>query len=874
MAARDRSQSPTSKRDEHIAVNQKVYYMHPTRGWAVGTLVERGDQKVTVQDRESRAMEKVPPSSLHIYMDGAYSIDDDELFRISDLHVAPILFCIAERYEKKQQQYSRMGEIILSVNPFQRMPYNSDEEQRKYLDAPDVAKLSPHAWQAADKAFKDAFMRKLGNQSIVISGESGSGKTENTKTIIRYIGEMSLRQSRGTMRTSVDRMGDLLNWSNPIMESFGNARTVRNDNSSRFGKYTKLYFEANTGALIGGEVQTFLLEKSRISRHGKGERNYHIFYEMLAGLSAEQKAQLGGLKSAESYACLYVGGITTRRGVDGQQINDADEYQSIMKAFRVLGVSSETVGAILRCLAAILHLSEITFTSDANDKAVIADRTQLDKACRLLQVNPQATEELFLVKSKTKLLTTLTNVVEATAQRDSFMRLLYTGVFDWIVDTVNKAIAPKTTPDKSVYIGVLDIFGFENFTVNSFEQLCINFANETLAGHYNKNVFEADEEECRQEGIPFPKVNVPDNRQCLEMLSSAKVGVFALLDEECNFKGGTTDRFTSNVWEQWTKCEYLIRPKSTIPEEFGVRHYASPVMYKTPGWLEKNTDVTKDDSSAVMAASADAFLKKLSFATSVGGGNDSARKRVVSVSGYFRTQLQMLQSELESTASHFVRCVKPNMLAAPNQLDKLHVGSQLESAGVLQTIEMKRAGYPVRRPIAAFVHYYHIIAPTKAIPLIKARRDREACAAMFDYYQRIFKWTPPHYAIGNTKVFMRSHVSLQLERMLFRRRRVCFGRCVHFLRRWARRFREKKEERLFEEMMLAEKRRAEEQARREAMEANPPRHILDLLADMELVPEDSFYAPRRVELPQHHSDDEAPVIPRVTLPSRPPSPEW
>ncbi|KAK7196118.1 Unconventional myosin [Novymonas esmeraldas] len=789
---------------ERVSVNQEVYYFDSKSGWLRGVVKQIDGAKVTVEDNTSHAAVTVAAESVHGYISESYDAEDAELFHVSDLHVATLLHCVKDRFEKRHHQYSLMGEMVLSVNPFRLMPFNSEEERKRYLALPDPRVLPPHVWQVAHKAFNAVFMQGQGNQSVVISGESGSGKTENAKMLIAYLGQLSYMHSQNTsQRTIADKIDENLTWSNPVMESFGNARTVRNDNSSRFGKYIKLYFDPVSGVMMGGQTVTYLLEKSRIITQSPGERNYHIFYEMLAGLTAQEKRQLGGLKTAQDYKCLSNGNTFVRRGVDGRPLDDAREFQTVRRALSMIGVPLETESCMFRVLAAILHLMEIVFEPDNNDKARIADEVPFTTGCRLLALDEASLRECFLVKSKTSLVTILASKTEAEGLRNAFCKGLYVGMFDRLVEFVNAAIQPQTDCTNCRYIGLLDIFGFENFTRNSFEQICINYANESLQNHYNKYTFINDEEECRREGIEVPKIEFPDNSECVSMFDTKRTGIFSMLDEECNFKGGNTDRFTTNLWEQWAgKNAYFVKPKSTVPNQFGVNHYASFVTYDTPGWLEKNTDALKEDMYECVAASTDAFVKTLLSTEK----SQARRKQTVAIR--FQRQLGDLRSELESTETQFVRCIKPNMEASPDFLDNRLVGSQLESAGVLQTIALKRQGYPVRRPLEQFCKYFYLIMPRTTVALAKRERYSDASKDFLQRYQRLYHWSEPNYAVGRTKVFLRAEVWSALERLVLRRRAQLHYRCRPHLRRWVAEFRERK--RIEEQKRLAALRKLRE----------------------------------------------------------------
>ncbi|KAL7699652.1 myosin XXI [Lotmaria passim] len=773
---------------ERVSVNQEVYYFDAKSGWLHGVVKVVDGAKITVEDNTSHNPVVVSQDNVHGYISESYDANDAELFHVSDLHVATLLYCIKDRFEQLHKQYSLMGEMVLSVNPFQLMPFNSEQERKKYLALPDPRLLPPHIWQVAHKAFNAIFVQGLGNQSVVISGESGSGKTENAKMLIAYLGQLSYLHSKDTSQRAIaDKIDENLTLSNPVMESFGNARTVRNDNSSRFGKYIKLYFDPVSGVMVGGQTVTYLLERSRIIMQSAGERNYHIFYEMLAGLTPQEKQELGGLKTAQDYKCLNGGNTFIRRGVDGKPLNDAHEFQTVRHALGQLGVPPKTQKCMLRVLASILHLMEVEFAPDNNDKAQIATEAPFKTGCTLLGLDEAKLRECFLVKSKTSLVTILASKTEAEGLRNAFCKGLYVGMFDRLVEFVNVAIQPQVDCTGCKYIGLLDIFGFENFTRNSFEQICINYANESLQNHYNKYTFINDEEECKREGIQIPKIEFPDNSECVNMFDEKHYGIFSMLDEECNFKGGNTERFTTNLWEYWNnRNQYFVKPKSTIPNQFGVNHYASFVNYNTEEWLEKNTDALKEEMYECVKGSTEEFVQTL-LSTVKGLAR---RKQTVAIR--FQQQLKDLRVELESTETQFIRCIKPNMDASPTYLDNRLVGSQLESAGVLQTIALKRQGYPVRRPLEQFCKYFYLIMPRSTVSLFKQERYSDACKDFLQKYQRLYKWSEPNFAVGKTKVFLRAEVWSALERLVLRRRAQLLHRCTPFLRRWIAEYRERK----------------------------------------------------------------------------------
>eukprot|EP01001_Neometanema_parovale_P010465 NODE_66_length_3581_cov_45.558704_g62_i0.p1 GENE.NODE_66_length_3581_cov_45.558704_g62_i0~~NODE_66_length_3581_cov_45.558704_g62_i0.p1 ORF type:complete len:1108 (+),score=302.19 NODE_66_length_3581_cov_45.558704_g62_i0:41-3325(+) len=741
----------------------KVYYLNPKlKSWTTGTICEMTTAiKIKVQDDvtgEKCLVDKA--SEVHKCMANPYDMNQDDLFSMNDLHPSTLLCCVKDRFEKLGRQYTRMGEIVLSMNPFEPMEYNRSDRCAGYLDETEDA---PHCWQIAHKAFRNIVIRDCGNQSVLISGESGAGKTETTKMLMDYLGQMSTKNSTHALQKEVcGRVREKLRDSNPILESFGNAKTVRNDNSSRFGKYIKLQLQEKSGVIVGAQMVTYLLEKSRITSQGQGERGYHVFYEFLAGLSPEEKAKYGGLKDAAAYKCLNQGGCYTRKSTDGKHtLDDAASFRDLVGAMDRLGIDSAVREQIWLVLASILHLQNIEFGTDSSTgKSKINTPEGLATASKLLGVDAEKLGKTFTIKSVSNIMTTLSTKNEAEDMRDAVSKALYQAVFDWLVtklNTVIKADAAFGNEQDLRYIGLLDIFGFENFTVNSFEQLCINYTNEALQNHYNKYTFVEDSQECEREGIPCPIVDYPDNAPCVSLIEQ-QGGIFTILDEESSFKLGTDEGFCKKTWDAWNgKNPFFIQPKSTNHTSFGVHHYAGDVMYSTTKFCEKNADTLKDEVRELIGtSSAGDFMRALLVFDEVAAPG----KKKSTVGSKFKKQLTALRAELDSTQSHFIRCIKPNPECKPKFADPSYVLSQLNSAGVVQTIQIKREGYPIRITHKDFWFRFRVIAP-KADK--KSKGGPEECRRILALWSLVYKYEMKDFAIGKTKCFMRPYVSDVLE---------------------------------------------------------------------------------------------------------------
>eukprot|EP01062_Namystynia_karyoxenos_P081097 TRINITY_DN884_c0_g2_i2.p1 TRINITY_DN884_c0_g2~~TRINITY_DN884_c0_g2_i2.p1 ORF type:complete len:1105 (+),score=321.30 TRINITY_DN884_c0_g2_i2:101-3415(+) len=788
-----------------LAAGARVFWLHPVRGWSLGKLAKLDGAKATVTDDDTGDTATCPAENLHPRMDGAYDAQRHDLFEMNDLAACTLLFCVKERYERMRLMYTRMGEIVISLNPFERMPYNTPDAMKKYTEGQEEM---PHCWEVAHKAYTAIIVRDRGNQSILISGESGAGKTETTKMLIDFLGAVSYRHSCNAVQRGVaEGVNAKLRASNPILESFGNAKTSRNDNSSRFGKYIKLFFDKRSGVITGAEMVHYLLEKSRIVSQNEGERGYHVFYELLAGAPAAQRERLGGLQTARDYTSLRRGGCFERRSASGEACDDAQEYRELCAAMTATGIEQEQQDVIWSVLAAILHLQNVVFGTDGGTgKATVTDDAPLATAARLLSVPLDGLRKCLLTKAETKIMTQMATESEAGDMRDALSKALYSGIFDWLVSKINDAIRPAAAadgggsdPDGIRYIGLLDIFGFENFAKNSFEQFCINFTNETLQNHYNKYTFLHDAEECKREGIACPIVDYPDNGPCLAMLQGDG-GVMPLLDNETNYKLGTDESFTQKAWEGWgQKSPFFVQPKSTVANSFSIRHYAATVVYDTGGWLEKNSDTLKDDMRQLIDESAEAtgFVRRL---LDSGARQGQPGKRPPTVSSKFRKQLEELKRELDSTESHFVRTVKPNPLAKPRKVDNAYVMAQLTCAGVMETIIMKRQGYPVRQTMRDFWGRYRWIMPremkrkTGGAPPAEGDALKAACHGIAKLWVWVCGIPAPHYDVGHTKVFMKSRVADALEYWRHRRVAKLLPLCKPHLKRWVKRWRKKRKE--------------------------------------------------------------------------------
>eukprot|EP00667_Euglena_gracilis_P000812 EG_transcript_812 len=756
-----------------------VFYGHPTLAWAEG-VVERVDVKgglVRVRDLHSRESHVVKADAIHhqCAVVGPGVLGDDrertgaareaargchDLLGLPDLHEATLLHTVQLRF-RQDLVYTEMGPIVLAVNPFKySIPAYQDSRMAAYIS--EEPGLPPHAWRVAHAAYQD--MTHSGrSQAILISGESGAGKTESTKTVLKYLGRLSCQSgpdgAAGSSRSRAAEVYEKLNEMNPLLESFGNAKTLRNHNSSRFGKFVKVHFDAH-GLIEGATVTNYLLEKSRIVAQAPGERGYHIFYQLLAGCSAADKERYG-LLDAGQYSCLSQGGCLEVPGLD-----DAEGYQQVWHAMDVLGISAAERHDIVSTLAAILNLQNVQFARVSDDDCVVEGRTQpfLEQATRLLGLDAAALARGLLTATTVVRAETIVRplpAAKAAAVRDTISKALYNALFHWLVHRVNQVLAPRSSGPQLAYqpfIGILDIFGFETFDTNGFEQLCINFANESLQRHYNEHVFALELEECAAEGIDVTAVHFQDNQPCLDLLAKPHGGIFSLLDEESSFPKATDDTFAAKVYEQCAGHPDFARPRIAQPT-FTVHHYAGPVEYTTTDFLEKNRDALGEGLLGLLQGSRSPFIAALAlhFARPPDRPGRGGAARPLTLGGQFRAQLQQLQAVIAATQPHWIRCVKPNSLQRPDVFEPKLVMAQLTSSGVLQTVQMLRNGYPFRIPHRHFWSGFRLLAPPSHPP---------ASAQPLDYHaecQRLVatvrgKGLVPsalHIQVGHTKVFLK-----------------------------------------------------------------------------------------------------------------------
>lgn len=544
-----------------------------------------------------------------------------------------------------------IGSMLIAINPYEILPIytNNQINQYKSQKASSHQHNDPHIFAIGNNAYQE-MVHSRKNQCIVISGESGAGKTESTKLILQYLAAVSGKHSWIEQQVLE---------SNPVMEAFGNAKTVRNDNSSRFGKYIDIFFN-DDGVIEGAKIEHYLLEKSRIVSNSKGERNYHIFYAMLAGLTKEEKKKFE-LDDVKAYNYLTSGGSTK---CDNR--NDANEFASIRSAMKILSFSDDEFSEIMKLLACILHLGNLKYkvTVVQNmDTCEITDIANIARIAVMLGVVKAALNDALIQKTifaHGERVISFLSKEQAIEARDAFVKAIYGKVFVRIVDKINKTIHKSLK--KKISIGVLDIFGFENFDNNGFEQLCINYANENLQQFFVKYIFKLEQEEYTSEGINWQNINFIDNQNILDMIGLKPMSIMALINEETVFPKGSDTTLVAKLHSMHGSKSIYIKPKYENSVQFGIQHFAGSVFYDPNGFLEKNRDSFNMDLKELVMKSVNTFLVDL-FSTD--NALDTSKKSVT-LSLQFRNSLEALMKTLLACQPSFIRCIKPNELQKPH----------------------------------------------------------------------------------------------------------------------------------------------------------------------------------------------------------------
>ncbi|EGD80527.1 myosin-VIIa [Salpingoeca rosetta] len=672
----------------------------------------------------------------------------EDMIQLGDLHEAGILRNLQIRYNDPEgcKLYTYTGSILVAVNPYQALDIYDGSHMETYKNTK-IGDLPPHIFAIADAAYT-MMRRDKRNQCCVISGESGAGKTETTKLVLQFLAAVSGQHSW---------IEQQILEANPIMEAFGNAKTIRNDNSSRFGKYIDISFDED-GAIEGASIEQYLLEKSRLSFQAADERNYHVFYRLIVGSSAEELSALG-LTKCEDYAYLTGGDCINLPGVD-----DREEWGGIRGAMKVLGFTEEEQWNIFRLVAAFLHMGNTEFEESEVNNMMAAEVVNMDaveSACKLFQCDAEAMADALTTQTTVTRGETIVKQLDnekATDVRDAFVKQVYGRIFVWIVDKINSTISKQSKRSaKRTSIGVLDIFGFENFTQNSFEQLCINFCNENLQQFFVQHIFKLEQLEYDKEGINWSKIDFQDNQPVLDMIAEKPMNILALVDEEAKFPKGTDESMLTKLHQHHDKNGLYLKPRARSDPTFGICHFAGNVYYHSHGFLDKNRDTFSNDLVGVISDSENQFLVSL-FESDMSAGSETRSKKQT-LASQFKRSLDALMKTLGACNPYFVRCIKPNEYKKPNMFDRLLCTRQLRYSGMMETIRIRRAGYPIRHSFAEFIARYRLL--DSSIPPAGSSADKENALKLAT--RVLGEAGAADWQAGHTKVFLKDAHDQKLE---------------------------------------------------------------------------------------------------------------
>ncbi|XP_074758516.1 myosin-9 isoform X2 [Athene noctua] len=746
------------------AAKKLVWVPSEKNGFEAASLKEEVGDEAIVELAENGKKVKVNKDDIQKMNPPKFSKVED-MAELTCLNEASVLHNLKERYYSGLI-YTYSGLFCVVINPYKNLPIYSEEIVEMYKGKK-RHEMPPHIYAITDTAYR-SMMQDREDQSILCTGESGAGKTENTKKVIQYLAHVASSHKSKKDQGELERQ---LLQANPILEAFGNAKTVKNDNSSRFGKFIRINFDVN-GYIVGANIETYLLEKSRAIRQAKEERTFHIFYYLLSGAGEHLKTDLL-LEPYNKYRFLSNGHVT----IPGQQ--DKDMFQETMEAMKIMGIPDEEQMGLLKVISGVLQLGNIVFKKERNtDQASMPDNTAAQKVSHLLGINVTdftrgiLTPRIkvgrdYVQKAQTK--------EQADFAIEALAKATYERMFRWLVMRINKAL-DKTKRQGASFIGILDIAGFEIFELNSFEQLCINYTNEKLQQLFNHTMFILEQEEYQREGIEWNFIDFGlDLQPCIDLIEkpAGPPGILALLDEECWFPKATDKSFVEKVVQEQGTHPKFQKPKQLKDKaDFCIIHYAGKVDYKADEWLMKNMDPLNDNIATLLHQSSDKFVSELwkdvdriVGLDQVAGMSDTALPGAFKTrKGMFRTvgqlykeQLAKLMATLRNTNPNFVRCIIPNHEKKAGKLDPHLVLDQLRCNGVLEGIRICRQGFPNRVVFQEFRQRYEILTPN-AIP--KGFMDgKQACVLMI----KALELDSNLYRIGQSKVFFRAGVLAHLE---------------------------------------------------------------------------------------------------------------
>ncbi|KAG7664547.1 MYO2 [[Candida] subhashii] len=771
-------------------VGTRCWYPNETLGWIGATVKsnrQQGDKYViefvsendesqifTIEtDNISEENDKLPPLRNPPILEAA-----EDLTSLSYLNEPAVLQAIKLRYSQLSI-YTYSGIVLIATNPFQKVDQLYTQDMVQAYAGKRRGELDPHLFAIAEDAFR-CMKDNQENQTIVVSGESGAGKTVSAKFIMRYFAtveeDVEYHPQTSEHKAEMSDVEKQILATNPIMEAFGNAKTTRNDNSSRFGKYLEILFDKEL-SIIGARIRTYLLERSRLVFQPESERNYHIFYQLLAGMNQEEKDKLG-LTEAKHYTYTNQGGLPEIDGVD-----DAEEFQITKDALELIGINGSQQFEIFKILAGLLHIGNINIAPTKNDAHLSSDEPNVVKACELLGIDPVAFAKWCTKKqitTRTEKITSNLNHTQALVARDSFAKYIYSAMFDWLVDYVNTDLCPDEVAERvHSFIGVLDIYGFEHFEKNSFEQFCINYANEKLQQEFNQHVFKLEQEEYIKEEIEWSFIDFSDNQPCIDVIEN-RLGILALLDEESRLPAGNDESWIDKMYQNLNKepTNKVFKKPRFGQTKFIVSHYALDVTYDVEGFIEKNRDTVGEGHLDVIKNTTNpllqdilAILDKNSAALEASKAQETKSRaktvnRKPTLGSMFKNSLIDLMKTISSTNVHYIRCIKPNQQKKAWEFDSLMVLSQLRACGVLETIRISCAGFPSRWTYVEFADRYHILLHSQEwIKVMSGETTQESVSGLCHQILDANIEDKAKYQLGNSKIFFKAGMLAHFEKL-------------------------------------------------------------------------------------------------------------
>ncbi|XP_017772501.1 PREDICTED: unconventional myosin-Va [Nicrophorus vespilloides] len=784
----------------------KVWIPHPERIWEAAELQEdyspsKKTLQVLTENNEQKSLQVKAEKELPFLRNPQILIGENDLTSLSYLHEPAVLYNLQVRFCQHKDIYTYCGIVLVAINPYDDLPiYDIDTIQTYRGQA--MGDLDPHIFAVAEEAYTQ-LEREQRDQSIIVSGESGAGKTVSAKYAMRYFATVGGNATETQVEKKVLA-------SSPIMEAIGNAKTTRNDNSSRFGKFIELQFNKQFN-ISGASMRTYLLEKSRVVFQAPGERNYHIFYQLCAA-----KDQLPHLKLDDSTKFHY---LNQGRSPTVDGVNDLQTYEETTTALALLGFNESERNDMFKILAAILHLGNLKFKEmmirqeneqDQEGCGIQQGDKSLSVIGELLDIDVEELEQWLCIKkmvSMREVFLIPMSLQQAMVSRDALAKHIYAILFNWIVLIINKALESEVPKYK--FIGVLDIYGFETFEINSFEQFCINYANEKLQQQFNMHVFKLEQEEYIKEEIEWKMIDYLDNQPCIDLIET-KLGILDLLDEECRMPKGTDGSWTEKLYAKCMQYSHFTKARFGT-SAFVINHFADKVQYESSGFLEKNRDTVIEEQINVIKASKNDLVRRL-FAPEMKQSTSLTKLKVISakpapktkktnkktVGSQFRDSLNMLMNTLNATTPHYVRCIKPNDTKTAFEYNPKRAVEQLRACGVLETIRISSAGFPSRWTYPDFFSRYRVLCKFVDI----SRNSMQiTCQRILTQYIK----NSDMYQFGKTKIFFRAGQVAYLEKLradklkkccivmqstvrafIWRKKYIRIKKAIHNLQRYSR----------------------------------------------------------------------------------------